>query len=716
MIDKLTDMKRKDLTDRDERYFLIHKKGQFEALTDGLSKLNETALRRIAAFWLGSHDAMIEPLDKLQAKLNTAMSNPEQANRMLDRLPKRSYDLLFYILSEGSSLTVEKMGTNFPHDKKEDITSILRPMIIRGLIWECRSTVSDEQSARLYVLETYADILPLPSFLEGKYGTLLPLRSKEQLHNLVSALGEDSKSLTKGDKTLQLLKTAMRNPSRLRRFFDKLGINDRKLLKILALHSDGLTPEELSHEFTMFVNKDPDLKFKESLIRLQDEYGLIDVKIRELTGGRRKIKQAVYRLPREMSHLIRVNFKEIFQDVFPKVPIFVAPDEDFALGSRSKERLTLWIDFQQLLNHLVRCEVGVIRKGGMHKKNLKRILDRLEGQISDAYLYLDFLFLYAHQRNILYPDGERWKIDVKQILPIQNQETFYGDFWAFYRSNSSWNDRDSSPLQGVLQKGDLHQIFALRRAILRLINDCPVGQWIEMKSFYDQLCDREMAFRTGDPPLISNDPEKEKFRFMKSNLERSLKWIGIVDTTTIPSQRINLFRLTEIGAWLLKLDPMPSPLMQSSVQETIAMMPNLEIHIPDGFPIEKQLYLSRFTDDQKGRILLNRTSIRRGLADGLSVKEMQDFLKEHVQNDPPPNALHLLEEVGEKVGHVLIGGEPVRVEVQHHAVLDELMIQKRFLPYIGERSNQKQLFLKHDADLNKFVEELRKAGFTPRSI
>jgi len=61
--------------------------------------------------------------------------------------------------------------------------------------------------------------------------------------------------------------------------------------------------------------------------------------------------------------------------------------------SQRQGKATIWIDFRQLLNHLIRCEVGVIRKGGMHKKNLKRILDRLESEKSDAYLYLDFLFL-----------------------------------------------------------------------------------------------------------------------------------------------------------------------------------------------------------------------------------------------------------------------------------------------------------------------------------
>ena len=125
---------------------------------------------------------------------------------------------------------------------------------------------------------------------------------------------------------------------------------------ILAAYVHGVldvASEELLYEFSLFVNKDPGKRFKNSLDHLRDDLGLIDIKIREVVGVRRKIKQAVYRLAREMNQLISINFKEKFEEVVPPIPIFKPPDEDFALGTRGKERPTLWIDFQQLLNHLV---------------------------------------------------------------------------------------------------------------------------------------------------------------------------------------------------------------------------------------------------------------------------------------------------------------------------------------------------------------------------
>ena len=146
------------------------------------------------------------------------------------------------------------------------------------------------------------------------------------------------------------------------------------------------------------------------------------------------------------------------------------------------------------------------------------------------------------------------------------------------------------------------------------------------------------------------------------------------------------------------------------------MMSNLEVHIPAGFPLEKQLFLARYTDDQKGRIILNRASIRRGLGEGLSAVEMLNFLADHVQGGLQTNVPHLIEEVSEKAGHVLVGGEPVRIEANNHILLDELVHQKRFLPFIKERSGDKKVLLRRDTDLKKLMEELRKAGYTPRAM
>ncbi len=700
--------------DQDLRFHLLTRKGQFEALKEGTQRLPEPQVRRMAAYWLGSQEAMIVPLEELRTKLKEAMSTPSTLAAVLDRVPKRSYDLLQFLLSEGGFLRREELASAFALREEETLAVLLDPLLMRGLVWELRAAAQEEETARFYVLSTCAEYLHLPSFLEGKLGSFLPTRSKEQINNLIKLLGGDAKELWHSHEAYTWLKSQLRTPVRLRRLFESCDINERKSLKILALNIQGLTVSRLRHEFSLFTNKDPDSILPAVLENLHERLGLVESRSAAHEIGEKRAKEPVYRLPREVAHIIRLNFKEKYQEAFRPIPAFRPPDEDFALGSRSKERSTLWIDFQQLLNHLVRCEVGVIRKGGMHKKNLKRILDRLEGRPVDAYHYLDFLFLYAQERNILYPDGERWKINTQQLLPVQSEAAFCRDFWIFFRNNASWNDRDSSPLQGVLQKGDSPFVFSLRRAILRLLWDCPVGQWIEMKTFFDSLCDREEAFRSGELPLITADPIRERYRFMKSTMERSLSWLGVVDTTTIPARRLDLFRLTEIGAWLFSGKADHSPFAAREESETLSVQNNLEIVISAGFPLEKQLYVARFTDDHKGRVVLTRASIRRGLEDGLSAREMHDYLQDHNQGNLPVNVDHLIAEVVEKTGNIFVGGEPTCLEVSDQVLLDELLVQKRFLPFIQERADAKKAFLRRGADLEKLIEELRSAGYSPR--
>ncbi|TKJ42580.1 hypothetical protein CEE37_02505 [candidate division LCP-89 bacterium B3_LCP] len=709
-------MTQKDKIKRIEEPYLLYKKAQFEAIKDGLPLLQESTKRRMAAYWIGSNDAMIGSLERIEKQLTRAMKNGKKVAVILDRLPKRSYDLLLYVISESGYITMEELKAGFPVEENEKLRFLLNPLLERGLVWECRQAPRVQSSARFFILDSCMEILELPSYLEGKYGSILPKRKKEQLYNLVRVFDGDVKKLARNHIVVPWLKEQLRNLSKLRRFFDSLDTNERKLLKILALHPEGLLPEEFMYEYSLFCTEGVEETLLQSLKHLRDEFGLVDVKIQTEKIGRKEVKQLYYRLPREMSYIIRSNFKEKYSDQLPAMPLFVSPDEDFALGSRGKEKPTLWIDFQQLLNHLVRCEVGVIRKGGMHKKNLKRILDRLEGQPIDAYHYLDFLFLYAYEREIIYPENERWKINVANILLVQDISAFYRDFWAFYRNNASWNDRDSSPLQGVLQKGDSQQVFGFRRAILRMLWECTIGQWVEMKVFFDKICNRERAFRVEEIQTIASDPLREKYRLVKSNIERSLTWIGLVDTTTVAIQRTDLFRLTEIGAWLLGCKADIEPFAATEEVGSLSIQPNLEIIVPSNFPLEKQFYLARFTDDQKGRILLNRASIRRGLAEGLSIQEMQDFLNTNSKNPVPHNGVHLLEEVNEKAGHILIGGEPIRLEVNNHNLLDELLVNKQFNSVFKERDSEKRALLRRDVDLTKLVEELRRAGYTPRTM
>jgi hypothetical protein len=75
-----------------------------------------------------------------------------------------------------------------------------------------------------------------------------------------------------------------------------------------------------------------------------------------------------------------------------------------------------------------------------------------------------------------------------------------------------------------------------------------------------------------------------------------------------------------------------------------------------------------------------------------------------------------LEEVEEKLGNVLVGGDPKRIEVNHHALLDELLDKKQFTEFIQERSGERRALLRPGTDAKKLMEELRRAGYTPRTL
>jgi hypothetical protein len=96
---------------------------------------------------------------------------------------------------------------------------------------------------------------------------------------------------------------------------------------------------------------------------------------------------------------------------------------------------------------------------------------------------------------------------------------------------------------------------------------------------------------------------------------------------------------------------------------------------------------------------------------------MGDFLRDHNPGGSiPSNVEHLMNEVVEKTGNIFIGGEPFRLEVSDKILLDELLVQKRFLPFIQERADAKKAILRRGVDLDKLMEELRTAGYSPRAM
>lgn len=139
-----TAAKHKSVSPEEDLYILI-RKSQFDAVRDGIPRLREQPLRRMAAYWLGSERGMIEPLDDLLAELQEAMNSPVKLGYVMDRLPKRSVDLLYYVLSEGGVLAYDELQAGFPVREKEDLRIILQPLAVSGLIWDVRAAAQEEE-------------------------------------------------------------------------------------------------------------------------------------------------------------------------------------------------------------------------------------------------------------------------------------------------------------------------------------------------------------------------------------------------------------------------------------------------------------------------------------------------------------------------------------------------------------------------------------------
>jgi len=92
--------------------------------------------------------------------------------------------------------------------------------------------------------------------------------------------------------------------------------------------------------------------------------------------------------------------------------------------------------------------------------------------------------------------------------------------------------------------------------------------------------------------------DREKYRFLKHPGALLTGWEA-ADTTTNFGQAGNLFRVTEIGSWLLRGHPDKPPFPPGKISEALHVQGNLRSD-PSNFPLEKQLYWHVYDDTSGG--------------------------------------------------------------------------------------------------------------------
>ena len=113
-------------------------------------------------------------------------------------------------------------------------------------------------------------------------------------------------------------------------------------------------------------------------------------------------------------------------------------------------------------------------------------------------------------------------------------------------------------------------------------------------------------------------------------------------------------------------------------------------------------------------VTLTRESIRRALDQGLTGRELTEFLRNHARTGIPQNVEYLINEVGGKHGHIHIGKAKMYIQVDSPLVLKELQAQRELKGYFVRALSDTVAILNAE-EPDKLLRELRKAGYLPIS-
>ncbi len=174
------------------------------------------------------------------------------------------------------------------------------------------------------------------------------------------------------------------------------------------------------------------------------------------------------------------------------------------------------------------------------------------------------------------------------------------------------------------------------------------------------------------------DWNKVEGRFLRQMLCEPLNWLGIVAIARDAANEVVAFRLSPLGAHLLGLsDALPEE-ADAEVEKPLIIQPNFEImayteaaHLPVLYQLER--FANRERAERVAHYKLDRESVYRGLQDGLSAREMREFLEQHSRSGLPQNIAYSLDDWQSLWERVTVRASTSVIEADSEAELDAFL-------------------------------------------
>jgi len=236
-------------------------------------------------------------------------------------------------------------------------------------------------------------------------------------------------------------------------------------------------------------------------------------------------------------------------------------------------------------------------------------------------------------------------------------------FYHAWLQDANWNELCMMPNIHCEATGWQNDPVLARKGIIAHLLKCPIDTWLTIASFVESIHEIDPDFmrpdgdydswyirdtRTGQYLMGYNNWGKVEGALIRYLLGHPLLWLGIVAVGYSKDESPVYFKLTKTGAAILGLRE-----AQESSPCHIIVRPNLQVTVPLEASWYDRFLLERFAtwkNEQQGVAYYTITaeSVQRCLESGVTIHQIDAFLRRATGNKVPKSVLHTLRSWGKE--------------------------------------------------------------------
>lgn len=710
-----------------------------QTLKVALKRVSLATLRSIANHW-GLKAPQGEPSTETHQLIEYLVPRLQAAQYFrpaIDKLDQHSKDLIYFIAIHGGELFGSEL---IRRCCGKDPTLFLRwaeDLERKGFVF---SISSPRFAENLYFLpSSHLQLIELPQHCQGFLGALLQSLDSAQLAKIAErVLGPEMKI-----DSPALLRHAIRekllNPAALKFQVASLSDPERELFNVIIERKGFCLYRDL---LDSSGQKRFDHGKAEHLNLLVTSSGLLYAS----SDGENKYTNMLT-VPRDLYHIVTNGFIE---DERPVADLDTISEDRFSPESVMDNSQALLRDIALLGGYIDTQKIKRLAAGGISKIDLKRALGFLSA--GKSVKYASFLAEFMTTAKLAIGVSEEWTMSENFGKWLADPAQCHRDIYGWWLSSTTWNDELGAPAgsspgesgQGVID------ILELRRLALKGMAGLARGRWVNTAAFVDSLLpqvDGALPNRGGSRA----NARKKAQTLLHAIVSESLNWLGLLNIG-YDSKSVGVDNLPDIGpkrklatgrkvaapkpgGYFFQQSRIGLEVFQSDFLEPrrlygdgesppfshgskwLLVQPNLEISIPPDMALPDVYYLSRFCETRTVDVMttfeMTRDSLRRGMEQGLTSREILAFLEPRSRMTMPETVKHLVEECSERHGEARLGTTGGYITSSDPLVIEEIRANPKLSVFIKDTVGDSVILLAPNADLSRVEKELRNAGLMP---